>query len=74
MPKRPIRTEAKARLGYFAGWVQARGSRAEWTGMRGCAVEGAGIGWIDAAGSDPNEDLVSAWRWTQHIRHAEVHT
>jgi hypothetical protein len=42
--------------------------------MRGCAVEGPGIGRIDALGSDPNEDLVSAWLWTQHIRHAEVHT
>jgi hypothetical protein len=39
---------------------------------RCCAVEGLGIGRFDAAGSDPNEDLVSAWLWMQHIRDAEV--
>ena len=32
------------------------------------------VGRIDAAGSDPNEELIPAWLWTHHIRHAEAHT
>jgi hypothetical protein len=58
-----IKIEVKATLGYAApdgSQPEDRGRNV--TGMRGCAVEGLGIGRIDAAGSDPNEDLVSAWR------------
>jgi hypothetical protein len=60
--------EVEARPGYAALSIARRRAC-------GCAVEYPGIGRIDAAGSDANEDdLASAKPWTQHFRHAEVHT
>src|SRR5262249_20301597 len=41
------------------------------TGMRGCAVEDLDVEWIDAARSDPNQDLASAWLRTQNVSQAE---
>jgi hypothetical protein len=70
-----IKIEVEAGLGYAAlDGSQPYDRGRSVTGMHGCAIEGPGIGRIDAAGSDPNEYLVSAWLWTQHIRDAEVRT
>jgi hypothetical protein len=37
-----------------------------------CALEGLGIEQIYAPISDPNEEFVLAWSWTQDIRDAEA--
>ena len=39
--------------------------------MRGRAVEDLGVEWIDAARSDPNQDLASAWLRRQNVNHVE---
>src|SRR5262249_61130294 len=67
---------ASARRAGESGWdgprhVQPEDRGRRMMGMRGCAVEDLGVEWIDAASSDANQDLASAWLRTQNVTYAE---